>query len=507
MYQRSDETTKPKISTNMVNLSPKNSPASEATAPAINDNNYNDSNSNGNPNTVINNNNIIDSVSASNSNNLVKINQISNENRNQNVNAIAKVENYRPTYGAYLTNILPRGPYLQYKFNDHQHQQHQQQQPIIKSHFNENDNNEHLNHHQHLNHFTHHEHQQVQVNPINHHRDHQLEAVPVSKDFRSLPHAANANPVIGNNPLSNYHHSYHNQCPSVALGPSGGNMASVAPGSVGNLVSKSTTFGSSAASPTHNIYSSQHYMTNANVNADQWNPIYHPEQSRSAKTSSNPSLQNTNSAAGPGSAYPIACNVNRPEISAASNGFHAKGKADKLLPAKGYQTLPHKLRSGQGGSGGGGSRDTNYLLQRNLHEDIKSNQMHVKTYSAVPSGSSGSSDFLQQIKQKNSNMLARMSATLAKNYGRALSQQEIRYPLTGRVNSEPGGMSTQFSRSTNALTSQTNCVTLDDVIRLKPGGLSEYEGWALLCQAVQALQDLFLTGEFERFYYPFRLHL
>lgn len=41
-----------------------------------------------------------------------------------------------------------------------------------------------------------------------------------------------------------------------------------------------------------------------------------------------------------------------------------------------------------------------------------------------------------------------------------------------------------------------NHVSLAEVLAVRPSGLSDMEAWALLCQATQALQDLFLSGEY-----------
>lgn len=50
----------------------------------------------------------------------------------------------------------------------------------------------------------------------------------------------------------------------------------------------------------------------------------------------------------------------------------------------------------------------------------------------------------------------------------------------------------------NRYLSVENCrrdPSLADFLTARPSGLTEPEAWAVLCQAVQALQDLFLSGK------------
>lgn len=42
---------------------------------------------------------------------------------------------------------------------------------------------------------------------------------------------------------------------------------------------------------------------------------------------------------------------------------------------------------------------------------------------------------------------------------------------------------------------EPNYIYLKDVIKMKAGGLTESEGWSVLCQSVQALQDLFISSK------------
>lgn len=52
-----------------------------------------------------------------------------------------------------------------------------------------------------------------------------------------------------------------------------------------------------------------------------------------------------------------------------------------------------------------------------------------------------------------------------------------------------------FNRNREVKSNTRNFVFLSDVLKVKTNGVTHIEGWALLCQSVQALQDLFLSGK------------
>lgn len=96
---------------------------------------------------------------------------------------------------------------------------------------------------------------------------------------------------------------------------------------------------------------------------------------------------------------------------------------------------------------------------------------------------SNGNDFLQHLQTKNLHLLSNSSNTNSR------AAVDIGAPIH---NSQRPASLANSDTITNA---PINYVTLAEVVKMKTNGLDHSEGWALLCQSVQALQDLFLSGE------------
>lgn len=75
------------------------------------------------------------------------------------------------------------------------------------------------------------------------------------------------------------------------------------------------------------------------------------------------------------------------------------------------------------------------------------------------------------------------------------SMQDRRTPSSIFNNERVGNGTSTLTRNRETKSSSVGFVMLADVMKVKPHGVSDSEGWALLCQSVQALQDLFLSGK------------
>lgn len=120
------------------------------------------------------------------------------------------------------------------------------------------------------------------------------------------------------------------------------------------------------------------------------------------------------------------------------------------------------------------------------------------------------SQYLNGLLSSNNHLLMDWHRELAAN-GMSSHQNQAKTARhsSSSVSSSVGSMHTvgsQLANGENPLrrpstassynsTTDVSFVTLDEVLRVYPEGLFESEGWALLCQSVQALQDLFLAGE------------
>lgn len=117
-----------------------------------------------------------------------------------------------------------------------------------------------------------------------------------------------------------------------------------------------------------------------------------------------------------------------------------------------------------------------FAMTNTFHAD--SNQKHINQFDAEPD------IFERKTVMHRTDNTAILSPTTATTT--TTTKSRSRFHSAG---------SSQSSSSGSRTTSSMNSVTLAEAVRHRQNGLTQMEGWALLCQAVQALQDLFLSGE------------
>lgn len=275
---------------------------------------------------------------------------------------------YRPTYGAYINNTLPRGPYLQYKFNDQQ-----------SAYSKRNDNNQ---------------------------KNRQIELL--KHEFMVLPRAK-IKISSGNDPLSQ----------------------------TNNRLNGIQTLG-------RHRYTNPSKRTTAQglSSLDYYNK------------NENPYWSNDNS-------YSV-INQNR-------NDTTTKLDIPNSIESVNYNTLC--------------KRNSRYESNDNfiVNEDYVCNYNHEAATKNV---------FNKTTDIQKRNILRQQIES--EHFGMATDLNNFSTKIEPVRNGSGKG---RCGNVANRVNFPINYVTLLEIMKVKENGFSQVEGWAILCQSIQALQDLFLAGK------------
>lgn len=357
------------------------------------------------------------------------------------------IKKTRPTYGAYT---MPRGPYLQYKYNDRQSTVN----TVNKNHLEHNDNN--------------HQHQQQQQ-----HQKRQIEKL--KNEFIHLPRAR----ICSN---------------GMALG---GGSALPSSSAVDNY--HSTAWGNGLIQ-TLGRYKHQHKQQYPQQQ-------YHHQNGRGdgAQGISNfeyfldgQIIQSNNELNRYGKKDRITDFQNR------QNANHAS-KYDDFLTLNSHRIYAKQYANGADDD----EQQQQQYYHREKHcstddgnDDDNNDAVDIdadtKSYKRIDANGN---DFLQHLQTKNLHLLSNLNSLNTRATGILAKSSSSNYiNVNGNSNNNNNDMNshlraTSCTAGDNIINTPINYVTLAEVVKIKAAGLNQTEGWALLCQSVQALQDLFLSGE------------